>query len=189
MRIGCKAILFFAFVSVLYNSSVLADLLTPTTCPKQKVGSHISIAQIKSNYKHCNNCGAMQDSDGQKVFYCTCCGEKSETPTCPSSQYIVNNQCKTCPANATCDGTNATCNSGYTKSARNGVVACSVAQNKCDSKQYVVGTTCTACPTNATCDGTNATCDSGKSWVSGEYQVAWKKRWILKLHGFNFKNR
>ncbi|MBP5344510.1 MAG: hypothetical protein J6Y85_05515 [Alphaproteobacteria bacterium] len=149
--------------------------VAPIKC--QTVGSHVSIAQIKSNYKNCSKCGTMQDSDGQKVYYCTCCGGESGATTCTSSQYIVNNQCKACPANATCNGTNATCKSGYTQSTRNGVVTCtatgtsefiSVSEESidtdapsCSNKQYLVGTVCTTCPTNATCDGTKFTCNSG----------------------------
>ncbi|MBP5344392.1 MAG: hypothetical protein J6Y85_04925 [Alphaproteobacteria bacterium] len=93
----------------------------------------MSIAQIKSNYKNCTNCGATKDSDGQRTYYCTCCGEKSEA-TCTSSQYIVNNQCKACPAKATCDGTTARCRFQYKRLESNGVVACVTSEKFCQKQ-------------------------------------------------------
>lgn len=35
----------------------------------------------------------------------------------------------------------------------------------------------------------NGTCDSGKAWFFGDHSVNCLKKLILKLNGFNFKNR
>ena len=79
--------------------------------------------------------------------------------TCKTNQYVANNKCATCPANATCNGKTATCKTGYARVVKDGVVSCAL--KSCKTNQYIVGTTCVACPKGATCDGKNPKCPNG----------------------------
>ena len=89
--------------------------------------------------------------------------------TCEPNQYLDNGFCYTCPANATCDGTNFTCANGWYK---NGGICqrCSVENSSCTGPDdysclpgfYDDNGTCAACPENATCPGgTTFTCNRG----------------------------
>ena len=80
--------------------------------------------------------------------------------TCEPNQYLDNGFCYTCPANATCDGTNFTCANGWYK---NGGICqrCSVENSSCTGPDdysclpgfYDDNGTCAACPENANCAG------------------------------------
>ena len=90
--------------------------------------------------------------------------------TCEPNQYLDNGFCYTCPANATCDGTNFTCANGWYK---NGGICqrCSVENSSCTGPDdysclpgfYDDNGTCAACPENATCPGGTEffTCNAG----------------------------
>ena len=80
--------------------------------------------------------------------------------TCDPDQYLDGEFCYTCPANATCDGTNFTCNTGW---FTDGAICtqCSVANSSCTGPDdysclpgfYDKDGKCNACPDNATCAG------------------------------------
>ena len=80
--------------------------------------------------------------------------------TCDPDQYLDGEFCYTCPANATCDGTNFTCNPGWFS---DGAICtqCSVANSSCTGPDdysclpgfYDSDGKCNACPDNATCAG------------------------------------
>ncbi len=90
---------------------------------------------------------------------------------CDTNQYINNDQCYTCPANATCnDGINFTCNNGWYKQDTT-CIKCDINNATCTGPNdyscmpdfYDNGTTCIACPNNATCAGGHEfyTCNDG----------------------------
>ena len=70
--------------------------------------------------KKCGSIGASCTLNGQEG---TCIESGSNAggivcrinPTCTSKQYKNGNSCEKCPDNASCDGTNFTCNTGYSK--------------------------------------------------------------------------
>ena len=80
--------------------------------------------------------------------------------TCDPDQYLDGEFCYTCPANATCDGTNFTCNAGW---FADGAICtqCSIANSSCTGPDdysclpgfYDKDGKCNACPDNATCAG------------------------------------
>ena len=72
---------------------------------------------------------------------CSSCSSSSVCTTCNSGYYLSSGSCKSCPANATCDGSSSfTCKSGY----------------------WLQSGACKSCPANATCDGSSSfTCKSG----------------------------
>ncbi len=53
-------------------------------------------------------------------------GNECRSIKCKSNQYLANDKCMACPANAACDGQKATCKSGFstTTSIKNGKVMC-----------------------------------------------------------------
>lgn len=80
--------------------------------------------------------------------------------TCDANQYVNGDFCYTCPANATCDGINFTCNDGW---FLDGAVCtrCSVTNATCTGPDdyscipgyYDNNGMCNACPENASCAG------------------------------------
>lgn len=84
----------------------------------------------------------------------------AQAVTCDPDQYLDGEFCYTCPANATCDGTNFTCNPGWFS---DGAICtqCSVANSSCTGPDdysclpgfYDSDGKCNACPDNATCAG------------------------------------
>lgn len=80
--------------------------------------------------------------------------------TCDANQYVNGDFCYTCPANATCDGINFTCNDGW---FLDGAVCarCSVTNATCTGPDdyscipgyYDNNGVCNACPENASCAG------------------------------------
>ena len=82
---------------------------------------------------------------------------------CGSGNYFNKNTsggCSSCPSNMTCDGTEASCNAGYTANTNSsGTLYC------CNSTgQYWNGSRsrCESCPSGKACDGSNITgCASG----------------------------
>jgi len=96
---------------------------------------------------------ASTDSTGRLV-----CTDKK----CTVKQYLAGTLCRACPANATCDGVNAKCNSGYQEITKNPhTVICAAVGQVCTTKQYRVDKTCVACPKLGTCDGDNVKCPYG----------------------------
>lgn len=90
--------------------------------------------------------------------------------TCDANQYIDGDFCYTCPANATCDGINFTCNDGWFKDGT-ACIQCSVANATCSGPDdysclpgyYDNNGVCNVCPENASCVGGHETfhCNSG----------------------------
>jgi type II secretory pathway pseudopilin PulG len=118
----------------------------------------------------CEACNRNQYFDGRSCQPCADFSENciscsdSACIACQVGQYLNRGVCTACPAGATCDGVNATCNvAGMTISGN----ACG-----CASNQYVLtdgdgNESCAACPVGATCDGVNATCNVVGMTISG----------------------
>ncbi len=81
---------------------------------------------------------------------------------CDTNQYINGDYCYTCPANATCNGTEFTCNPGWYKDA-DICTKCGVENASCTGSNdyicfagfYDTGSACATCPVNAYCAGGN----------------------------------
>ena len=121
------------------------------TCNQGYVNVAKSIHEIICARKVC--------PDGQILVKGTCVAK------CPKkTEYLAGQECKACPANATCDGVDATCNQGYVNVAKSiHEIICRPSAQKCAGTQYLLYGKCTACPANATCNGQTATCKSGYS--------------------------
>lgn len=104
---------------------------------------------------------------------CTTCKTYQQCTGCVSPTHFLDYEtCKTCPANATCNGTkNFTCGSGYFKDnstctqCDSKCTVCSSATKctQCTSGNYYNNSTCVACPANGSCTGgtTSFTCNAG----------------------------
>lgn len=97
------------------------------------------------------------------LFYAICIAYpyfSAHAITCDSTQYTDGQYCYTCPANASCDGVDFTCNDGWYKD--NGICSqCSIPNSTCTGPDdyscmpgfYDNNGTCNACPENANCAG------------------------------------
>ena len=112
----------------------------------------------------CQTCPLNEVWDGSR-----CCKKLDpNTGKCPSgevtgcskkTEYLAGKECKACPANATCDGVNATCNSGYVNIAKSiHEIICAPSAQTCSKTQYIVNNTCVDCPTYGKCNGNNVKC-------------------------------
>ena len=72
---------------------------------------------------------------------CSSCSSSSVCTTCNSGYYLSSGSCKSCPANATCDGSsNFTCKSGYKKSGNSCIKDRTV--NSCPSRMKLSSDGC-----------------------------------------------
>ena len=102
-------------------------------------------------------------------------GSTFETVLCPGNSYLQDSVCKTCPADATCDGTKATCTTSTNyldgnnvcKACPSGSTCDGRTATECDRTKHVVDNVCKTCPADATCDGTKATCTATAHFVDG----------------------
>ena len=97
--------------------------------------------------------------DGQILVKGTCVAKCSK-----KTEYLAGlvQGCKACPANATCDGVNATCNSGYVNTAKSiHEIICERSSQACSKTQYMVNGRCVDCPKYGKCDGKNVKCPDG----------------------------
>ena len=97
------------------------------------------------------------------LFYAICIAYpyfSAHAITCDSTQYTDGQYCYTCPANASCDGVDFTCNDGWYKD--NGICSqCSIPNSTCTGPDdyscmpgfYDNNGTCNTCPENANCAG------------------------------------
>lgn len=89
----------------------------------------------------CGKCNVENCADCPTQGYIACY-------RCKSGYYYSfgsgRGSCKTCPANATCDGINVACKSGYYLKG-----------------SLSAGYSCQSCPANATCTNNDVTCNSG----------------------------
>ena len=72
---------------------------------------------------------------------CSSCSSSSVCTTCNSGYYLSSGSCKSCPANATCDGSSSfTCKSGYKKSGSSCIKDRTV--NSCPSRMKLSSDGC-----------------------------------------------
>ena len=133
------------------------------SCPKGQIlfkGECVVCVNDKVSNAVDTGCSSAKPScNGAQGKSGTACTVASKT--CTTKQYLVHNTCTECPANATCNGTQATCNKGYSnivKEVGNKVICHSSAETACKTNQYLVNNKCVACPEYASCDGRSAKC-------------------------------
>ena len=87
---------------------------------------------------------------------------------CAKNQYFDGNKCVACKGNATCDGREFKCKTGYMFEPALGTQACASLKDvykiggaPCAKNQYFDGNKCVACKGNATCNGREFKCKTG----------------------------